>query len=91
MVSLPRETQSSGGRPEQLCGLTSAGNELFPRHYSWFADLLLDSLRNEKGPDALRERLESMGRAVARQVEGKVAGAEDAPNALRPWPESCAS
>jgi predicted ArsR family transcriptional regulator len=71
------ETQSSGGRPEQLYELTSAGNELFPRHYSWFAELLLDSLRNEKGTDALRERLESMGRAVARQVESKVAGAED--------------
>ena len=66
------ETQFSGGRPEQLYGLTSAGNELFPRHYSWFAELLLDSLRNEKGTDALRERLESMGRAVA-----KVAGAKD--------------
>src|SRR5215469_18601107 len=27
------ETQSSGGRPEQLYELTAAGNELFPRHY----------------------------------------------------------
>ena len=77
------ETQSSGGRPEQLYELTPAGNELFPRHYSWFAELLLDSLRTEKDSDALRERLESMGRAVARQVEGRVAGIEDTAERIR--------
>jgi predicted ArsR family transcriptional regulator len=77
------ETQSSGGRPEQLYELTSAGNELFPRHYSWFAELLLDSLRAEKGNDALRERLESMGRAVARQVEARVEGLEDMSERIR--------
>jgi predicted ArsR family transcriptional regulator len=70
-------TQSSGGRPEQLYGLTAAGNELFPRHYSWFAELLLDSLRTEKDSDALRERLEHMGRAVADQVERRATGIQD--------------
>jgi predicted ArsR family transcriptional regulator len=77
------ETQSSGGRPEQLYELTPAGNELFPRHYSWFAELLLDSLRTEKDSDALRERLESMGRAVARQVEARVARLEDMGDRIR--------
>jgi predicted ArsR family transcriptional regulator len=77
------ETQSSGGRPEQLYELTPTGNELFPRHYSWFAELLLDSLCTEKDSDALRERLENMGRAVARQVEGKLAGLEDRSERIR--------
>lgn len=77
------ETQSSGGRPEQLYELTSAGNELFPRHYSWFAELLLDSLRTEQDSDALRERLENMGKAVAHQVEGRVAGLEDLSERIR--------
>ena len=71
------ETQSTGGRPEQLYGLTTAGHELFPRHYSWFAELLINSLREEQGTDALRERLEGMGEAVGRQVAAKLAGVKD--------------
>src|ERR1700694_52746 len=58
------ETQSTGGRPEHLYELTTVGQELFPRHYSWFAELLVGSLREEQGTEALRERLENMGRAV---------------------------
>jgi predicted ArsR family transcriptional regulator len=68
------ETQSSGGRPEQLYHLTSSGSELFPRHYSWFAELLIESLREEQGAAGLRERLERMGKLVAHQF---AAGLED--------------
>ena len=71
------ETKASGGRPEQLYGLTAAGNELFPRHYSWFAELLLESLRSESDSDALRGRLEKMGNLVARQVENRIAEIDD--------------
>jgi predicted ArsR family transcriptional regulator len=77
------ETQSSGGRPEQLYGLTSSGNELFPRHYSWFAELLINSLREEQGTDALRERLECMGKAVGRQVAARLAGVKDKGERIR--------
>ena len=71
------EMQSTRGRPEHLFELTAAGHELFPRHYSWFAELLVSSLREEQGTDALRERLESMGRAVGRQVAVKLEGTKD--------------
>ena len=77
------ETQSTGGRPEQLFGLTTAGHELFPRHYSWFADLLISSLREEQGTEALRERLEGMGKAVGRQVATRLAGAKDKAERVR--------
>ena len=77
------ETQSRGGRPEQLYGLTSSGNELFPRHYSWFAELLIDSLREQQGTDALRERLECMGKAVGRQVAARLAGVKDRRERIR--------
>lgn len=75
--------QSTGGRPEQLFGLTTAGHELFPRHYSWFADLLISSLREEQGTEALRERLEGMGKAVGRQVATRLAGAKDKAERVR--------
>ena len=71
------ETQSTGGRPEHLYRLTTSGQELFPRHYSWFAELLINSLREEQGTDAWRERLEGMGKAVGRQVAGRLVGVKD--------------
>jgi predicted ArsR family transcriptional regulator len=77
------ETQSTGGRPEQLFVLTTAGLELFPRHYSWFAELLIGSLREEQGTDAVRERLGSMGKAVGRQVATRLAGAKDRAERIR--------
>jgi predicted ArsR family transcriptional regulator len=75
--------QSTGGRPEQLFGLTAAGHELFPRHYSWFAELLINSLREEQGTEALRERLEGMGKAVGRQVATRLARAKDKAERVR--------
>ena len=77
------ETQSTGGRPEQLYGRTIAGQELFPRHYSWFAELLINSLREEQGTDALRERLEGMGKDVGRQVAARLAGVKDRRERIR--------
>ena len=77
------ETQSTGGRPEHLYGLTTDGQELFPRHYSWFAELLINSLREEQGTDALRERLEGMGKAVGRQVAARLAGVKDRSERIR--------
>jgi predicted ArsR family transcriptional regulator len=77
------ETQSTGGRPEHLYRLTTTGQELFPRHYSWFAELLINSLREEQGSDALRERLKGMGKAVGRQVAGRLAGVKDKRERIR--------
>jgi predicted ArsR family transcriptional regulator len=77
------QTQSTGGRPEHLFELTTVGQELFPRHYSWFAELLISSLREEQGTEALRERLESMGRAVGRQAATRLGGIKDKAERIR--------
>lgn len=61
-------TRASGGRPEQLYVLTDKGNECFPRHYSWFAQLLVDSVQQESGPEGLGERLDAMGKKVGKQL-----------------------
>ncbi len=82
-VVVKGEMQSTGGRPEQLYGLTSAGRELFPRHYSWFAELLISSVREEQGSEALRERLQGMGRAVGRQVATKLVEIKDKAERIR--------
>lgn len=64
-------TRPSGGRPEQLYRLTDQGRELFPRHYSWFAELLLGSIKASAGDEGLRERLREMGTQVASQLRGQ--------------------
>lgn len=56
--------RASGGRPQRLFVLTQAGKEAFPRHYSWFAQLLVEEITKEHGPAGLRRRLGSIAAAV---------------------------
>src|SRR5262249_45827156 len=63
-------TRPSGGRPERLYVLTERGRESFPRRYSWMAELLVESIRNEAGLDGLRKRLTALGQTVARKLLG---------------------
>lgn len=64
----PGKTRPSGGRPEQLYVLTDMGKEFFPRHYSWLAQLLIESIKQDSGAEGLRERLGTMGAEVAQQM-----------------------
>lgn len=61
-------TRPSGGRPEQLYVLTDEGKEFFPRNYSWFAQLMVESIAQESGVAGLRERLGTIGEGVAQQL-----------------------
>src|SRR5262249_13810371 len=51
------EQRPSGGRPEQLYVLSELGHELFPRQYSWFAELLLDMARRAGGQKGAQAQL----------------------------------
>ncbi|MGB6055879.1 MAG: HTH domain-containing protein [Burkholderiaceae bacterium] len=64
-------TRPTGGRPEQLYVLTKKGHECFPRHYSWFAQLLVESLLQEGGSEELGGRLDAMGAAVGAQLRAQ--------------------
>lgn len=57
-------TTPSGGRPQQLYVLTERARESFPRQYSWFSELLLDTLREQMGSDGLRKTLQALGEQV---------------------------
>ena len=54
--------------------LTDAGKESFPRNYSWLAQLLIESLKEQDGAEGLRERLRALGSAVARQLRDQHPG-----------------
>lgn len=67
-------TRPSGGRPQQLYALTEKGKEVFPRHYSWFAQLVIEAIKREHGADGLRERLGEIGASVAEQMRNQSPG-----------------
>ena len=64
-------TRASGGRPEQLYILTEKGSECFPRHYAWFAQLLIESVQQDTGGEGLNERLSKMGELVSKQLRAQ--------------------
>jgi predicted ArsR family transcriptional regulator len=68
-------TQPSGGRPEQLYILTNDGNERFPRQYSWFSELLLQTLQTQHDSIGLKEKLAEMGRGVAASLKARLVDA----------------
>ncbi len=61
-------TRPSGGRPQQIYVLTDKGKEIFPRHYSWFAQLVIEGIKREHGAEGLSERLSEIGSSVAEQL-----------------------
>lgn len=72
----PGEVRPSGGRPKQLFVLTEEGKEAFPRHYSWFAQLLVEAMANEHGTTGLRVRLGRIASAVVEQLRQRLPGGE---------------
>jgi len=71
------ETKPSGGRPEQLYLLSSRGAEMFPRRYSWFSELLIEAMAADIGQDAVGDKLDQMGRAIAQQLLKSKASPDD--------------
>ena len=61
-------TRPSRGRPTQLFVLTDAGKEVFPRHYAWFAQLLVEAITDEHGVAGLRTRLGRIAAAGVTQL-----------------------
>lgn len=68
----------TGGRPGLVYSLSPAGNELFPKQYSWFSALVLERLRGSMGADGLaafmRELAAEVAAGLAPRLEGKGPG-----------------
>jgi predicted ArsR family transcriptional regulator len=68
----PGDVRPSGGRPNRLYVLTDAGKEAFPRHYSWFAQLLVEAIADEHGVAGLRTRLGRIASGVVEPLRARV-------------------
>jgi len=65
---------STGGRPSQVYILSKNGNELFPKQYSWFSELLLNSLKSQLGGEGLEEKMREMGRSLGESLKPRLQG-----------------
>jgi predicted ArsR family transcriptional regulator len=74
----PGTSRASGGRPQRLFVLTDHGKEAFPRHYSWFAQLLVEEITREHGAAGLRVRLGRIAAAVVEQLQQRGNGKRNA-------------
>ena len=54
----PRKT---GGRPQHVYVLTEEGTNSFPKQYSWFSKLLLQSLREQMGEEQVSRYMYDLG------------------------------
>ncbi|MFO1349852.1 MAG: ArsR family transcriptional regulator [Gammaproteobacteria bacterium] len=54
----PRKT---GGRPGRNYVLTEQGTNLFPKNYSWFSKLLIETLKEQMGEEELARYLYELG------------------------------
>ena len=68
------ELLATGGRPGQTYRLSAKGYDLFPKQYSWFSEVLLETLKTQMGDKGLEELMNRLGEEVASQVAGKVQG-----------------
>jgi predicted ArsR family transcriptional regulator len=76
-------TRPSGGRPEQLYILTDKGEDIFPRHYSWFAQMLIEMLEQEIGEEEMSTRLSAAGEKIAGKLRGNNDATESLPIKIR--------
>lgn len=53
--------RKTGGRPGRVYVLTDEGANLFPKKYSWFSRLLMQTLRDEMGEERLAAYMYNLG------------------------------
>jgi DeoR family transcriptional regulator, suf operon transcriptional repressor len=68
------ELLNTGGRPGQTYKLSAKGYGLFPKQYSWFSEVLLESLEKELGEKGLHDLMKRLGQEVASQAKAQVPG-----------------
>ena len=68
------ELTATGGRPSQVYVLSKKGIDLFPKQYSWFSELLLNSIKSQVGSEGLQAKMHEIGSNLAQNLKPKLAG-----------------
>ena len=67
----PRRT---GGRPGHVYVLTEEGTNLFPKKYSWFSRLLIQTLREQLGEEQLARYMYDLGVKMSADLIPRLVG-----------------
>ena len=67
----PRKT---GGRPQHIYVLTEEGTNLFPKQYSWFSKLLIQTLREQLGEEQLGRYMYDLGVKMSADLIPRLVG-----------------
>jgi DeoR family suf operon transcriptional repressor len=68
----PRKT---GGRPQHVYVLTDEGtNSLFPKQYSWFSKMLIETLRQQVGPEQVSQFMYDLGVKLSASLIPRLVG-----------------
>lgn len=54
-------SRKTAGRPQNVYVLTEEGTNLFPKQYSWFSKLLIQTLREQVGPERVSQFMYDLG------------------------------
>ena len=84
MVSLERDglikkfaqQKSTGGRPGWSYKITDEGINQLPKQYSWFSELLLDTLKEELGSQKLETYMKKVAQSLVPQLRQQLKGKE---------------
>src|SRR5450755_1520278 len=54
-------SRKTGGRPQHVYVLTEEGTNRFPKQYSWFSKMLIDTLRQRVGAEQVSQFMYDLG------------------------------
>jgi DeoR family suf operon transcriptional repressor len=66
--------RKSGGRPQNVYVLTEQGMNLFPKQYSWFSKLLLQTLRQQVGEEQVLQFMYDLGVRLSADLIPRLVG-----------------
>jgi len=68
------QSAKTGGRPGYVYLITGKGIDHLPKQYSWFSELMLDSLKEKLGPEKLTSFLRELASGVGQQLHPRLLG-----------------
>jgi DeoR family suf operon transcriptional repressor len=68
-------SRKTGGRPQHVYVLTDEGtNLLFPKQYSWFSKMLIETLRQQVGPEQVSQFMYDLGVKLSASLIPRLVG-----------------
>jgi DeoR family suf operon transcriptional repressor len=64
----------TAGRPVTIYVITDKGNNVFPKQYAWFSELILSDLQQEIGAERFKAYMQKLGGKLADKLQSKFEG-----------------